>query len=148
MRTRVIGRGRWFLGLLAVAWLNLAIQPCLMAMEATPDSVMDSVHAAHSDHVVESPDHDCHHCPPALNDHARACASTGSVNCSSVPELNNDGRNGPAKLKDLPTYVTIADTAMPFEFDVSPESPPGRDYTALKYSSEPSLNIRYCVFLK
>ena len=136
------------LGVFVLAWLNLAAQPCLMAMEATPDAIVDSVHAVHADHATHAPDHDCDHCPPALSDHAKSCASAAASDCSSIPEYNYDGRNGQSKIKDLPTFVAIAVLAMPGEFLVPTKSPPLLDCATLVHPNEPPLRIRFCVFLK
>jgi hypothetical protein len=132
----------------AIAWLNLAIQPCLMAMEVTPASVVDAAHAAHMEHANQSPDHDCDHCPPVLSDQSKICASAAASDCSSIPDYNYDGRNGSAKFKDIPTYVAIVDRAIPFEFTIPTDSPPSVDCAAPDHPNEPPLNIRFCVFLK
>ena len=131
-----------------LAWLNLAIQPCLMAMEAAPESFVDSVHAAHTDHASHSPDHDCDHCPPALSDHAKSCVSVTTSDCSSIPDYNYDGRNGLSKLKDVPTFVAVAEPAIAFELVIPISSSPPLDCAAVDHLNEPSLNIRFCVFLK
>ena len=83
--------GRRALGLFAAVWLNLALQPCAMAMAA---------------------DHDCPHCPPA-NEHEMAghhghavqaeqapCASL-DPGCGELDDVSLDGRSGQLKLKDL-----------------------------------------------
>lgn len=146
--TQENGHGRWLLGAFVVAWLNLAVQPCLMAMEAGGDPANDAIHVTHSDHASHSSDHGCDHCPPASHDHVTPCATSLSAGCSSVTQGSNDGRNGPAKPKDLPASAAIAEPAPPIDFIVSSESPPAPDRVALKFTSEPPLNIQYCVFLK
>jgi len=131
-----------------LAWLNLAVQPCLMAMEITPEPVVDSVHVAHTNHASHSPDHDCDHCPPASNDNAKSCMSAAGSDCGSIPDYNYDGRNGLSKLKDLPTFVAVAELAIAFEFVIPVSPSPPLDCAAVDHLNEPSLNIRFCVFLK
>ena len=147
-RTQDTSRGQFLLGVFMLAWLNLAIQPCLMAMEAAPEPAVDSVHLAHTDHASHSPDHDCDHCPPALSDHAKSCVSAAASDCSSIPDYNYDGRNGLSKIKDVPTFVAIAEFAARVEFTVPTSSPPLLDCAAPNYPNEPPRNIRFCVFLK
>lgn len=144
-RAQDTARGRLLLGAFVVAWLNLAVQPCLMAMESAPEPAVASGHSTHAGHSVE---HDCDHCPPALSDHATACASSAAADCSSIPDYNNDGRNGASKLKDIPTFVAIADSAIPIEITTQTISPPSSNCGVLHYPSEVPINIRFCVFLK
>lgn len=136
------------LGVFVLAWLNLAAQPCLMAMEVAPDAIVDSVHAVHTDHAMHAPDHDCDHCPPAIGSHAKACVSVAASDCSSAPDYYYDGRNGLSKLKDVPTFVAIAEFAVPVEFTILTPSPLPLDCAAVDHPGEPPLNIRFCVFLK
>ena len=114
-RTRYRARGQFLLSVFAVVWLNLAVQPCLMAMELAPEADSVSGDAAHSDDTTQSSGHDCDHCPPAVGHHAQACASGVAADCSPVPDYNADGRKGPSKLKDIPTYVAITDQVISYE---------------------------------
>jgi hypothetical protein len=71
-------------------WVNLAVQPCAMAMGA---------------------DSDCPHCPPAVEDtiamahghHGSGadadCATSGS-DCGAIDEFGIDSRSSQSKLKD------------------------------------------------
>jgi hypothetical protein len=147
-RTRYKARGQFLLSVFALVWLNLAVQPCLMAMELAPEAVSVSGHAAHSDHTTQSSAHDCDHCPPAVGHHAQACASGVAADCSPVPDYNSDGRKGPSKLKDIPTYVAITDQVISHERIALSALPQCPECGTLKYSSEPPLRIRFCVFLK
>jgi len=131
-----------------VAWLNLAVQPCVMAMESTPEPVVASAQSMHADHASHAPDHDCDHCPPALTDRANACASAVTSDCGSIVDYNYDGRNGQAELKNTPFYLAVADIAIPADFIDSNSSPPPPEYAAFNYPGEPPLNLRFCVFLK
>lgn len=145
---QVTTRGRFLLGVFVVAWLNLAVQPCLMAMELAPEPAVASGQLAHADHASHSSDHNCDHCPPASSDHANACASAAAADCGSIPDYNYDSRNGLSKLKDIPAYVAITELAIAFEFTIPTSSPPPAECAAPHYPIEPPLNIRLCVFLK
>ena len=147
-RAHDTSRGRFLLGVFVVAWLNLTVQPCLMATESSPEQAAASTQSAHADHASHSTDHACDQCPPALGDHATACVSADASDCSAISVVNYDGRDGPAKPKDVPTYMAIADFAIPSEFTIPVESPPPFDCAVSLYPSEPPLSIQYCVFLK
>ena len=145
-RTVSANRGRFLLGVFLLAWLNLTVQPCLMAMEVSPESIVDSAHAAHMNHASRSPGHDCDHCPTALSDHAKSCTSATSSGCSSIPDF--DGRTGLSKIKNIPTFVAIVDLAIPGDLDFTASTPPPLDCAVSKYRHEPTLNLLFCVFLK
>ena len=147
-RAQVTARGRFLLAVFVVAWLNLAVQPCLMAMESMPESVVVSGQSAHTEHASHSPDHNCDHCPPTSSDHAKVCASAAASDCGSIPDYNYDGRNGLSKLKDIPAYVAIAEIVVPVEFTIPTSSQPPANCAAPKYPIEPPRNVRFCVFLK
>jgi hypothetical protein len=88
--------GRFALSMLVLAWLNIATQPCLMAMEMAPETTLASeqtVHSEHAEHMSDAPDAtDCGHCPPAA-DHQEILCETGSAsNCELFPGYNVDGR--------------------------------------------------------
>ena len=147
-RSQATGRGRFLLSVFVVAWLNLAVQPCVMAMELAPEPAAVTEQSAHAGHSNHSSDHDCDHCPPASGGHAITCASAAASDCSSISDLNYDKRNGTPKLNDIPTYVAIAELATPFEITIPTSSPPLPGCAPLDYPSEPPPSIRFCVFLK
>jgi hypothetical protein len=147
-RTRNTARGRFFLGVFMVAWLNLAVQPCVIAMESIPEPDVVSAQSVHEDHANHAADHNCDHCPPVLSVHANTCASAVTSDCGSIAEYNYEGRNASAKLKDLPPDTGIAIPANSIDFNVPDFSPPPLNCAAPDFSGEPSLNIRFCVFLK
>ena len=116
-------------------------------MEVAPDAIVDSVHAVHTDHAIHAPDHDCDHCPPAIGSHAKACVSVAAADCDSVPDYNYDGRNGLSKLKEVPTFVAVAELAIAFQFFIPISSSPPLDCAGLGHPNEPPLSMRFCVFL-
>lgn len=131
-----------------VAWLNLAVQPCVIAMESMPEPDATSAQSVHGDHANHAADHDCDHCPPVLSVHANACASAVTSNCGSIAEYNYDGRNASAKLKDIPPDTVIAVPAISIDFNVADSSQSRLNCSVTYFSDGPSLNIRFCVFLK
>ncbi len=66
------------LALLGAVWLNMAVQPCLMAAEPMlPDQHHES---------------GCPHCPPAPDSH---CSDEGPARCAFIDSLDFDGRQAP-----------------------------------------------------
>ena len=137
--------GRFILSVFVVTWLNLAAQPCLMAMELAPEPEPATAQSAHSSH---SDGHDCGHCPGAVNHDYHACASSAASTCGATPDYNYDARNQLLKLKDISTYVAIADPVPRLEFDLRNEPVQSSHCADLSWPGEPPLNLRYCVFLK
>ena len=128
------------LGLFVAVWLNLALQPCAMALESMQDN-------------------DCAHCPPAqMHEHGgmhesmndeMPCADA-AADCSFSEDLNHDGRGGQLKLKDAqidaPTAIDSREFAAsygrPANFQARPR------YTSVHAGAPPPLNVLYCVYLK
>lgn len=131
-------RTRGILGVILVAWLNLALQPCAMALEAEQD-------------------HDCPHCPPAQshrNDgHDMAtydtpCATNAS-DCDVLDDWANNERKTQVKFKDIPNDLPAS---------VAPAVPVVRVDQLLKLTAtslsmirpqgaSPPLHKLYCVYL-
>ena len=129
-------RNRRVLGLIAAVWLNLAVQPCAMALEQ---------------------EHDCPHCPPA-HEHememhhgshepqAESPCASMQVQCGEVDEFSVDGRSK-LKAKDLvdPTailsheYTELADRT-PWKIQGSTD-PPNCAF------GSPPLHVLHCVYL-
>ena len=144
--------GRFVLSMFVLAWLNVAAQPCLMAMEMAPATSQASEHAVHSGHAGHMADAtaapDCDHCPPGV-DHQKALCETGSASdCEIFPGYNVDGRQFKLQLKDVsPAFVLFTiESTLDFSILVTPVPP--RDNKRLKHAGDPPLNIRHCVFLK
>jgi len=132
-------RGHRALGLFALVCLNLALQPCAMALQ--------------------SDDYDCGHCPPAQasghaethagHDQDAPCADATS-DCAMADDWNHDGRGGQFKVKDAPTDTLIAITphelAAPFR---RPADAILRSRYALSHAATaPPLYVLNCVYLK
>lgn len=132
-----------------VAWLNLALQPCAMALGNLED-------------------HDCPRCPPAHEDeqidhamHGRHMGAEDSVSvempcsiaaadCTILDEFNYDGRTVKLGLNDAPNDSPIAIVSPIFlesnlrlaeHISWHPSRSPPRPVSV-------PLNVYYCVYLK
>ena len=141
--------GRFALSMLVLAWLNIAAQPCLMAMETVPDAPLAAEHAAPAGHLAdETESTDCGHCPPGDEHHAAPCGTGSAADCGIFPGYNVDGRQFKLKLKDVPMQLTLPIVENTLEFATPEMSLPLHDNKRLKFAGDPPLNIRHCVFLK
>ncbi|MBT8092494.1 MAG: hypothetical protein KJN77_05600 [Gammaproteobacteria bacterium] len=149
-----ISRARSALGVFVVVLLNLAVQPCAMALGNVED-------------------HDCPRCPPSHNDehsnhamrgHEMAghdmaghdgtsgempCA-TDATNCSLAEELNYDGRAVKLEVEDSPNDLPIAIHPSISNAAVRrPARNTGRHSTrSPPHIPSVPLNVYYCVYLK
>lgn len=139
-------------GMLLLAWLNIAAQPCLMAMElaantsVAPEQTFHSKHHEHAPHLPESPD--CGHCPPVANNQSVPCETGAASDCEMFPGYNVDGRHFDKPVKDVsqqPVLLTLA-SMVHGATTVTLLLP--HDIKRLKFSGDPPLNVRFCVFLK
>ena len=131
-------------GLLVVVWLNIALQPCVMAFS-------------------DLSDHGCPGCPPSATEdissysardagnsslQASMCAS-GTADCTSVDDINFGGRATSVGAKDAPgdlpigiapaiDVILLADSSLARRGIGATSFPPG---------ASPPLNILYCTFL-
>jgi hypothetical protein len=134
---------RSVLGLFVVVWLNLALQPCAMAMGGDDD-------------------HDCPHCPPGHTQehdghdmasieavgHDMPCA-TVAADCSVLDDYNYDGRAVQLKVKDAPSDLPVA--LLPSEQFLADAQSNLVAYAPPNINHPPGpslpLNILYCVYL-
>jgi len=132
------------LGLFVAVWLNLALQPCAMALESMQDN-------------------DCPHCPPTqshahdgMHDgmhesmgHEMPCASA-AADCSFSEDLNHDVRSDQLKLKDAhidsPIAISSIELALPYGNPV--DFRPRPRYASFHTGAPPPLNVLHCVYLK
>ena len=128
------------LGLFVAVWLNLALQPCAMALESMQDN-------------------DCPHCPPAqTHEHEGMHESMGdempcagaAADCSFSEDLNHDGRSDQLKLKDAhidsPIAISSTELALPYANPV--DFRPRPRYASVHTGAPPPLNVLHCVYLK
>jgi len=125
-----------------------------MAMELAPVTEVPAEHSASADHHKHPSHHEdvsdqggCSHCPPGGGEHSKTCLTSSAAGCEIVPAFNFDGRQIKLKLKDLSQVAVMP--AMPMEQATIPATAliPLSRVVPRKHTSEPSLNIRYCVFL-
>lgn len=127
--------GRHMLAAFAVVWLNLALQPCVMALD--------------TDH-----EHECPHCPPAVMQHheghdmaAMKMPCDGSGDCGEPDEFNYDGRKLEFKFDSSAQLVFVL-----------PATPPDTASTAIatrerlvrreiRAGTSPPLHLLNCSFL-
>jgi len=128
------------LGLFVAVWLNLALQPCAMALESMQGK-------------------DCAHCPTAqMQKHGGMHENMGddmpcadaATDCSFSEDLNHDGRSGQLKLKDAQFDAPVAITHREFDsFNGSPANfQPRPRYAIVHAAAPPPLNVLHCVYLK
>lgn len=139
IKQRQVPWSRRVLGIFVVVWLNLALQPCAMALGGEMD-------------------HDCPHCPPsheqqhdghdtASND--MQCA-TDAAAYSVLDEFNYDGRLATLKLKDTSNDLPVAIVSVA---ELVPNVQPTRVAIPCPTRRPPPgsrtpLNVLYCVYLK
>ncbi|NND60742.1 MAG: hypothetical protein HKN49_10785 [Gammaproteobacteria bacterium] len=135
IRRRRHSWGKQVLGVFAVVWLNLVLQPCVMALESDNHG-------------------DCPHCPPEMSQHhaghdmARMetpCASDGE--CDPLNEFNYDGRNIQVKADKFEVVLAL----LPPAFNRNQPTVAGlarstRDSDHLS-GAAPPLRVLYCVYL-
>jgi hypothetical protein len=129
------------MGFFAVVWLNLALQPCAVALEGNEE---------------------CPHCPTEMDHRGMShhgdshdsagsdapCATSGS-DCMLVDDYNHD-RGGYVKLKDAPNNapVAVADTNVVPSNVSRTMLPIVNRHTFAAPGAAPPLNVLYCVYLK
>jgi hypothetical protein len=151
-------RTRSVLAVFVVAWMNLVLQPCAMALGGVEQHdcprCPDSASADHAAHEMAGHDmvghemagHDMAGHDMAMGDMPCASAAT---DCSLADELNYDSRNTELKPKDSPQDLPIA--VLPAIATVPALRP--ADYAGWHRTRSPPpgsstpLNITYCVFL-
>jgi hypothetical protein len=155
-QTLVTSWGRFVLGAFVFAWLNVAAQPCLMAMEMSAEPAAMSHHDGHDSHHSEAmaahgqdAGHDCGHCSTGgTGAHQGSCAGMQASDCTELPESNIEIRPLKLQLKDAPGMFALSQAPPPTTF-IRFTSPVLRPSCArLKFTDSPPLNLRYCVFLK
>ena len=148
--------GRFILGAFVFAWLNVAAQPCLMAMDMSAAPEMASTQMEHGDHhggPASDQDvdlaHGCGHCPPSGSAaHQNDCATMQAADCTDLPDSNIEVRPVKFQPKDAPAMFALSQAPPPTAFTRF-TSPVARQISArLKFTDSPSLNLRFCVFLK
>jgi hypothetical protein len=138
------------------AWLNVAAQPCLIAMDMTAETERVSMPMEHGDHHgshVSAEDaelaHDCGHCPPSGSAaHQSNCATMQATDCTELPQSNIDVRSQKTEFNDTSGTFAVAQAPPKVEIPRSSRLAMARTCARLKFTDSPPLNLRYCVFLK
>ncbi len=144
--------GRFVLSMFVLAWLNIATQPCLMAMEMAPEESLAAAHAmpaGHAGHMADATEAaDCGHCPPGIVHQESLCETGSAVDCELFSSHNVDGRQLKLQPNDVspPLASSTPENTLDFIAPVTLILP--HDSKRLKFAGDPPLNIRYCVFLK
>ena len=140
-RRKRISRARRALGVFAVVWLNLVLQPCAIAFEDSEECPRCPAEMDGSGMSHHGDSHDS-------GNSAAPCATSGS-DCTFVDDYSHD-RGGYAKLKDAPNNASVAvvDTNL-VPSNVSRTMSQGvKRHTFAAPGAAPPLNILYCVYLK
>jgi hypothetical protein len=131
IRMRQAKLARRILPIFVAALLSTAIQPCAMAMG---DMAMgDSIHS------------DCPHCPPAQMQAPCDEAGTRS-DCDASDPI--DTRSTESKFKDKPIVTAVVIETAAVNLPALTVGVPSRGTCSASHRGDPSLSIRYCVFLK
>ena len=136
---------RTVLAMVALVWLNLALQPCVMAATVTENSSEYSHHQEEGHAATHPKQHESqHHCPHcAVVNHGKCadgnvCGEPDVVQPSSPTELKDNSAKLMAMLPALyGASKTVPRSTLP---DITTRAVPP--------SSGLSLSIRYCVYLK
>ncbi|MCH9674365.1 MAG: hypothetical protein K0U93_23200 [Gammaproteobacteria bacterium] len=129
LRQRRTTWGRRVLGVFAVAWLAVILQPCAMAMGVD--------------------EHDCPHCPPAETRETPPCETTNNPDCAFDDEINAEARSQQVKVKDSHHDLPMAIAPAAYDtLQLTFVSQPVPDTRLLLHPSGPPLHVLYCVYLK
>ncbi len=142
IRQRQVLRARHVLGLFAVVWLNMALQPCALAFG-------------------DDNDDGCLYCPPALAENASAHGADDADDpdpggspceidvsqCALLDSFNYDGRA--VKIKDTLSDVPVGIAPRIVDISLADNSPVLLDSGDHSYlpGGSPPLNTLYCVYL-
>lgn len=155
MRSKMKTRGRLVLSVFVIAWMNVTLQPCLMAMELSPsDSASISAsskqegHQGHSATMASDQDPACPHCPPPTSHDSNSCAVATLADCDILPEAKPGERILKVDLSDA-----FGDIHTNYRYSRLDRSPPilavvSPDSLKPTFVVGPSISIRDCVFLK
>jgi hypothetical protein len=155
-QTLVTTWGRFVLGAFVFAWLNVAAQPCLMAMEMAAEPDRMSIHDGHGGYQAETGSvhgddavHDCGHCSTTgTGAHQSSCAGMQAADCTELPDSSIDVRPIKLQLKDIPGMFALSQAPPPTTSARFTSTVARQACARLKFTDSPPLNLRYCVFLK
>ena len=142
-------RMRSILGVFVVAWLNLVLQPCAMALGNMAENDCPRCPPSHEE---QKSDHAMHGGRMAAEDAASGGmpCSDAATDCTLLDELNYDGRLVKLELNDAPNDSPIA-IAPPFVCEPNLRPAAYHGWHPSRSPPPPSsvpLNVYYCVYLK
>ncbi len=113
------------MGMLAVVWLGMVLQPCVMAAEMNGD---------------------CPHCPTPME---QGCGGGASEGCTYIDRVDYDGRTPQVKPPheapdETPVFVAISAAPYALGMEICSTGPPPYATSDLP---TPSLNVLFCVYL-
>jgi hypothetical protein len=152
IRSKMRTRGRLLLSVFVIAWMSAILQPCLMAMEVSPNEFATiseaAEHGGHQNHTASSESHACPHCPPSTSHDGNSCAIPASSECDILPDVKPGERILKVELSD--TFDNAHSSHHNHDFDRAPpllvRLSPNCEKPTFVFG--PSISIRNCVFLK
>ena len=135
---------RRVLGVFVMVWLNVALQPCAMAL--------DDAHEHGCQHcpqlqAEEGASHGSHE-PTASRDSEPACDTSASP-CAFLDDFNYDGRTAKLKVEDtqgeIPACLVSSNAV--FALQNNSEVLSGSIATSYAPGHRPPLNVLHCVYL-
>jgi len=129
VQQRQVPWARRALGIFVVAWLNLALLPCAMALGEVQECACPLSQAA------------------ALAD--ASCCDEQAARCELPGDYNYDGRTFQGKVKDAPLEMppAITPTTLIVPVAASASASPGIVASQCQVGSQPRLNLLYCIYL-
>jgi len=142
-----IGHARWgrrSLTLLVLAWLNLVLQPCAMAMAGDSASCPDCPAAHVHEHMGAA--------TMAEHDHEMDAGSTrcggGLIDCVNLDDINQGDRQKQLPIDSGPVLLALPPMEYVHADDRRAPAPFGAGDAARLRGAFPPLHVLHCVYLK
>jgi hypothetical protein len=143
LRKRAKGLTRLVLGGFLAVWINMAAQPCVMALEQDDPMHHGSAQDAACPHCPETSAPACPHCPDAGRP-----AGTGSERCTFVDSYDYDGRT-PAPGELIKAQLAIL---LPAAVPLLAQDPAGRLHgfrvPTVRAAHHPPPYLSHCRFIE
>ena len=112
------------IGLLGVVWLNMALNPCAMALSETDET-------------------DCPHCPPAQH-----CDEQAIERCNYLDTIDSDGRTHQTRTPDFSDYEFVLPPVLVVVPTLRVDSSTSTEFLQTTGPPGPPLYVRHCAYLK
>ena len=142
-------RMRSIMSVVVIAWLNLALQPCAMALGGMEEHDCPRCPPSHEDARADHAMHNGHAAEKEAKAGDMPC-STAATDCTLLDELNYDGRTVKLELNDAPNESPVA-IAPPFAFEPKLKPIEYLGWHSTRSPPPPAsvpLDVYYCVYLK